>query len=388
MQANVSSKLAHRIWGGVIAVITIVVIGYIVTRIPRTISIFVLATLIALGNYPVTSRLERYMPRAAAIAVVFGGMSATMVITAFLILPATFAQMQSLVSNAPDYTTALVAALERFEETMRNRFGAELMSNAITTLETEIPTKIETLLSLTVGSLGSIVVGTANAFFIGISAVILSFFLLAQGKSVADGLIGLLPHSRREHGSRLLHEVVHIFGSFVAGQVILCSIVGVACWLFLLPLHFQFALLVGILCGVLYAVPYLGMLVAQVIAAVLAIPQGTGMVLWVTVVIFVIARVADSVLGPKVMSDAVGVSPIGVMFASFAGGEAFGLPGLLLGIPAAALVKVLFEYFVTPYIVRLQLNDAEHEAAIAPATLEIEDDVLADEAIATSTPVR
>ena len=69
------------------------------------------------------------------------------------------------------------------------------------------------------------------------------------------------------------------------------------------------------------------------------------------------ARVADSVLVPKIMSESVGVSPIGVMFAVFAGGELFGIPGLLLGIPAAALVKVLFKYFVQPYVLRMQSAD-------------------------------
>jgi len=45
------------------------------------------------------------------------------------------------------------------------------------------------------------------------------------------------------------------------------------------------------------------------------------------------------------------------MFAVFAGGELFGVPGLLLGIPAAAMVKVLFKFFVQPYILRMQLGD-------------------------------
>jgi predicted PurR-regulated permease PerM len=116
--------------------------------------------------------------------------------------------------------------------------------------------------------------------------------------------------------------------------------------------HFGFALLVAVVCAIGYGVPFFGMIVAQVIAAVLALPQGTGMVVYVTVAIFVIARIADSVLVPKIMADAVGVSPIGVMFAVFAGGELFGLPGLLLGIPAAALIKILWRYFVTPWIHR------------------------------------
>ncbi len=76
-----------------------------------------------------------------------------------------------------------------------------------------------------------------------------------------------------------------------------------------------------------------------------------------------IARIADSVLAPKIMADAVGVSPIAVMFASFAGGELFGLWGLILGIPAAALVRVLFTYFALPWI-RAQQVEPPHPAEV------------------------
>ena len=70
--------------------------------------------------------------------------------------------------------------------------------------------------------------------------------------------------------------------------------------------------------------------------------------IWVQVIVFTVARVADNLLVPKVMSESVGVSPIVVMFAVFAGGELFGLPGLLLGIPAAALAKVAWRFFRAP----------------------------------------
>jgi predicted PurR-regulated permease PerM len=129
-------------------------------------------------------------------------------------------------------------------------------------------------------------------------------------------------------------------------------------WVALLPLHFTFALLVAVICGLGYAVPFVGMIVAHILAAVLAAPQGGPMIASVTIVIFLIARIADNLLVPKIMSNSVGVSPIGVMFAVFAGGELFGIPGLLLGIPAAALIKVLFKYFVQPYIARMQVGDA------------------------------
>jgi predicted PurR-regulated permease PerM len=124
-----------------------------------------------------------------------------------------------------------------------------------------------------------------------------------------------------------------------------------------------------VICALGYAVPFVGMLVAQIAAALLAVPQGTGMVIWVTVAIFVVARVADNVLTPKIMEKSVGVSPITVMFAVFAGGELFGFPGLIFGIPAAALLKVLFGYFVQPYIVRMQSREAAEPVVEAEAVV-------------------
>src|SRR5262249_11898871 len=97
---------------------------------------------------------------------------------------------------------------------------------------------------------------------------------------------------------------------------------------------------------------FVGMLVAQVVGAVLAAPQGWGMIWEVSIIIFVVARVSDNVLVPKIMGPSVGVSPIAVMFGVFAGGEMFGLPGLVLGIPAAALAKVLWRIFVRPWLTR------------------------------------
>ena len=230
------------------------------------------------------------------------------------------------------------------------------------------------MFTMTLESLGTILLTTANAMAIGISALILSVFFLAQGRYVRSGLLRLVPPARRERTAELLFEISSIFGHYVAGQVFLCAIVGAAVWVALAPAHFAFALLVAVVSAIGYAVPFFGMVVAQLVAAALAIPQGTGMVLYVSAAIFIIGRVADSVLVPKIMGESVGVSPIAVMFAVFAGGELFGLWGLILAIPAAALVRVLFQFFVLPLIVRMEGGDAtvpEPRADAGPPIVEV-----------------
>lgn len=351
--------VARRIAAISVAVLVLVVAAFIAVRIPRTIAIFLVAAFIAFGAAPLVQRLEKWMPRGAAIAVVYVGLMVGLVLLALVIVPITYAQILALVGHTSEYVEASQTGVAHLEAFVRARLGDRVALPTFGQMQAQVGERVGAIFTVTIASIGNIVLGTLNAFLVGASALILSVFLLWQGREVRGGVLALLPVSRRAETNALLVEVASIFGHFVAGQLALCAIVGAVVWACLAPAHFAFALLVAVICGLGYAVPFFGMIVAQVIAAVLAIPQGTGMVIYVSVAIFVIARVADSVLVPKIMADAVGVSPIAVMFAVFAGGELFGLPGLILGIPAAALMRVLFTYFVLPWIVRSQNPDLE-----------------------------
>ena len=308
------------------------------------------------------------MPRALAIAIVYLGLLGALIVILVIVVPVSFGQLQALLLNSPDYVVASQRFVVNIESLIHARFP-HLPMPGLADLENQVGQRVAGILSVVITSAGSIALQAIGALFIGVSSLILSIFFLARGRGVLRSLLVFVPPARRESMQMLGVEIVSIFGHFVAGQAALSAIVGVSVWIVLALSHFQFALLVGVVCGLAYSIPFVGMLVAQVLAALLALPQGPGMVIWVSVAIFVIARIGDNVLVPKIMSESVGVSPIGVMFAVFAGGELFGVPGLLLGIPAAALVKVLFRFFVTPYLARYEAANIFEEQQ--PATVHV-----------------
>jgi predicted PurR-regulated permease PerM len=367
----------------VVAVVIVVVVGLLfAARIPRTISIFLIAAFVAFGAHPLVKRLEIRFPRPAAIAFVYTGLLSALVVLALVIIPVAYGQVLVLVGHAPQYVTASQDAVARSESALRDLLGNRVPLPSYAEVQVEVGSRVSAFLAAAVASVGTIVVGAVTALIVGTSALILSVFFLLHGREVGDSILAFIPPKRRPRVSAMMQELVEVFGHFVAGQALLCAIVGAAVWLLLFPSHFAFALLVAVICALGYAIPFVGMLVAQVVAALLAIPQGAGMVIWVTIAIFVVSRVADSVLVPRIMAQSIGVSPIAVMFAVFAGGELFGLPGLILGIPAAALVKVVFGYFVRPYIIRMQSAEA--------ATVEIHVEVAGaagEEAPTLSEPV-
>ncbi|HTW86244.1 MAG TPA: AI-2E family transporter [Candidatus Sulfotelmatobacter sp.] len=349
-----SSTLVRRTVTVIVVAIVLVAATLFAARIPHTISIFVIAAFIAFGAHPLVKQLERFMPRPAGIAIVYAGLLGLMLLLALVIVPVGYGQILVLVQNAPQYIQAGQNLVVDAEHTIRNVFGNRVALPSYAQIETAVGDQVRSLMVETLTQFGAIVVGVVGALVVGTSALILSVFFLLQAREVRDGILAFVPPGRRLRAAALVHELAEVFGHYVAGQALLCTIVGVAVWVLLAPFHFQFALLVGLVCGIGYAIPFVGMLVAQILAALLAVPQGTGMVVWVTVAIFVVGRIGDNLLVPKIMAESLGVSPITVMFAVFAGGELFGVPGLLLGIPAAALLRVLFRYFVQPYVVRMQ----------------------------------
>jgi len=339
-------------------ILALVVLAFLFAEhIPRTIAVFLIGAFIAFGVQPLVVRLQkRKIPRSLAIAIVFAGLLLIIAIGLTLVVPLAIAQTQALVTNAPSYVAQTQTWLGSAEQWVRDRFPSVAIPTNNFDIGQLTGSHMSAFATSTISSLSAIVLNTFTAFFVGFSALMLSFFFLANDKQVSDSFCSMFPESKRGTARKLSAEIAELFGSYISGQVIVSAITGIVVAAGSAIVGFKFALLLGIITAVAYAIPIFGMLVAQIVALVLCAPQGAACVIWVQVIMFGMARISDNVLVPKIMGDSVGVSPIGVMFAVFAGGELFGLPGLILGIPAAALIKILWRYFVTPWLHR-QMDD-------------------------------
>jgi len=83
----VSSTVTRRIVVGSIVIVVALALIYVALKIPRTLTVFLIASFIAFGAYPLTSRLEKRMPRAAAIAIVYLGLLGALVVVLLLVVP-------------------------------------------------------------------------------------------------------------------------------------------------------------------------------------------------------------------------------------------------------------------------------------------------------------
>jgi predicted PurR-regulated permease PerM len=350
VQKAVSGDLWRRVGLIVGGVVLLACAYWVAVHIPKTIAIFVIAAFIAFGVQPIAARLERRMAKPWAIAIVFTGLLLVIGIFLVIVVPLTISQGQLLVANLPGYATTAQNWLLGAEASLEQHFptvkipASELNFGKLGTAQ------IAAVVTTAVASIGAIALNTATGLFIAFSAIILSIFFLLNDSQIAETFASLFPPKRRDTARKLAAEVTALFGNYISGQVIVSAITGAVIAILTAIIGFKFSLIIGIISGVAYAIPVVGMLIAELIAVPMCAPQGLWMIIWVQVIMFGMARISDNVLVPKIMGQSVGVSPIASLFAVFAGGELFGIPGLILGIPAAALLKILWRYFGAPWI--------------------------------------
>jgi predicted PurR-regulated permease PerM len=350
VQTAVGGDSWRRIGRIAAAIAVAVALIWFASRIPKTIAIFVIAAFIAFGVQPVARRLERRMPKWLAVGICFLGLLLAVAVLIVIVVPLTINQVQLLAANIPGYANTAQGWVTGFESSLEQRFPTLKLPDYGLSLGKVGTAQMTAFISGMLASLGTIAINVSTGFFMAFSAVILSIFFLLNDSQIAEWFASLFPPVRRDTARNLAAEVTEVFGSYISGQVIVSALTGAVIAAATAIIGFKFSLIIGIVSAVAYAIPVIGMLVAEVIAVPMSAPQGVWMIVWVQVIMFGMARISDNVLVPKIMGHSAGVGPIGSMFAVFAGGELLGIPGLILGIPAAALIKILWRYFVAPWI--------------------------------------
>jgi len=185
---------------------------------------------------------------------------------------------------------------------------------------------------------GGFLAAVAGAVMVPVFAA----YLLYDFDRIIEGARDLVPTRYRDLVVDIARDVDGILGEFIRGQLIVMIILAVLYSLAYLVLGVRLAVLIGVVAGLLSFIPYLGGGVALVLAVVMTLVYwtGWGQLIAVVVAYSIIQLLEGFVITPRVVGDKVGLSAVWVLFALLVGGELFGFMGVLLALPAAAVVKI------------------------------------------------
>jgi len=224
---------------------------------------------------------------------------------------------------------------------------------------------------LGVGKSGGVLAAAVISLFL---IPILTFYMLRDWDSFIIHVGALVPQSQRETVFELARETDDVLGAFLRGQVLVMLALATIYTLGLSIVGLKYAIAIGVVAGLVSFVPYLGFVFGIGLAGLtVALEPNPLWNLVGVVATFTIAQMIEgSYLTPKLVGNRIGLHPVIVIFAVAAGGQLFGFFGILLALPAAAVLSVLVRFAYSNYLrehpeVAEELQEAATDAADSEA---------------------
>lgn len=182
---------------------------------------------------------------------------------------------------------------------------------------------------------------TFNVLTYTLYVIFVGIFLAANPSMYRNGLLRLIPESRRNRANEVISEIVTALRWWLLGQLfsmtIIGSLTGIALWLLGMP----FALALGILAGILEFIPYVGPLLTGAIAALLAFVDSPTQALYILLIYAAIQQFEGNLLLPIVHRYTISLPPALTLTAVLVAGLLFGFVGVLVATPLLAVAMVL-----------------------------------------------
>ncbi|WP_341783969.1 AI-2E family transporter [Lactococcus formosensis subsp. formosensis] len=219
-------------------------------------------------------------------------------------------------------------------------------------------------------SLSTFTFTLASQLFRIVVGIIISIYLLLYKESILQIIFRFGKISvKQEHLQAIkyyLRQTDIIFYKFISTQFIDTCIIWVLSTLLLLLLHVTgvahnpFSVALGLLIGICNMIPYFGSIFASIVAMIIAFFTGGWEAGLVTIVMLIILQQIDgNIIGPKLMSGALNVNPIIVIISISIGGAYFGVIGMFVAVPIAALLKIIFIEYLEAKESKLSLAQQE-----------------------------
>lgn len=331
--------------------------------------------------------LGRPVSWTAAVAMVFATLPVLMGCALYFAVPLVTQQVETITNNMPQQVDKMQRAAFYWQARFDRAQLPQKVRQHVQNMLDQGVTRLGDSMGNIVSGMTNFLLGAAWWIMFGLMALFISMFMLLYMPTMAGPFYDAVPDAYRADVQQLADEINLIFGGFVKGTAILSLISGTVVFLLLTTVltiaswagvpgftPFQYSLVMGLVAVVTYPIPIVGLVVLGIVGGVLAYLDNGGFMYVLTVMAIsgTTALSVDRFVSPRLMSNAMGVSPLFVMFAAVAGAEFMGFWGMLLGVPVAAALKLVFRWvrirFLVPLPSSAEIGGAPRVAALEPVT--------------------
>ena len=314
------------------------VLWQVVSPILHTLVLFGLAAVLAFAlSGPVDMLTPRVGNRILAIVAVYLLVGVLVVGGIILIAGPFVRQASDLASALPQYANDLQARAPEVQTTL-GQYGIQtdldqLKAQAASAVEQGGTDVLKNLVG-TLAEVGGMILDI-------VLALVISLYLLVDGPRFGERSLAIIPPQHRAKALFLQDNVSRVLGGYLRGQLTLALIIGLLAGVGTALLGLPYAVVLGVLAGLFELVPMFGPILSVIPAVLVALFMPFPTVVWVLLFFLAIQQLENNVLAPRISGHAVGLHPLGAMFALLAGFQLAGLLGGLFAVPLAGVLWVL-----------------------------------------------
>lgn len=381
------------------SIIGILIVGWVLLWALLKIRIIfpplVLAVLILYLLNPVVTRLERRrVPRllGAVMAYVFVLGGITLLLMA--VVPLVADQIEEVSDRWPDYRGEIISFVDDTASNIEERLDTDIDTAQVSCLLgadeevgeghvsdarcDEVTEDVREAVLSHAGRITEIGSSLLEALLVFILGPLIAFYLLVDLPHLQKDLKNLVPASHRTEVADLASKVGGAVGGFFRGQLLVALLVGVLSAVGFQLIGLPFWLLIGAIAGFFNLIPLVGPYIGGALGFIIGtISSGVGLGLKAALVELIVQQIDNHIISPNVMKRVVNLHPVTVMLSILAGGTLAGFWGVLLGVPAVAVIKLLLGHMWQTRVLGSQVSPNVEPTGREPPS------VVAD---ATATP--
>lgn len=311
---------------------------------------FLIAFALAYLFDPVVDKFQtKKISRTYSIIIIIFFIVGSLVSFGLFVIPQFVTEVETLGKTLPSYY--------EFRESFRlswsgvfDRFGIDL-NHLFQTIEAQSRQKFsEFILYFSAGaegigsSLSSIVTQLINLIIIPFA----TFYFLRDFDRNMTYLRGKIPDRHKERAEKIYSRINTILSLYIRGKILVAFIIALITWVLLLVFQINFALIIALLAGFLSLIPYVGSILKFGIGILLGLMNPDPVTSEIVIIsVLLLVEILDMVIiSPKVIGEKLGIHPVLLIFSLFVFAKVLGIIGLLIAIPATAILKVfLLEWY-------------------------------------------
>lgn len=331
--------------------IALAISGWVLYQLAPVLTPFIAAGLLAYIGDPLADRLQRLrFPRTLAVVAVFLLTFLFLGLLILLVGPLVKQQISALFSALPSIMAKIEQDwLPQIAGWLRIEPGDDVGLSAFLSRYSDMAGSWAGKALSSVSSTGGMLATAVMSLFL---IPILTFYLLRDWDFIVAHLGAVIPDSQRDTVVKLARETDDVLGAFLRGQLLVMIALAIIYSLGLSLVGIKFAIAIGVVSGLVSFVPYLGFVFGIALASLTVAlePEPLWLLLGVLATFTIAQMLEGTILTPKLVGDQIGLHPVLVIFAIAAGGQLFGFFGILLALPAAAVLSVLVRFAYSRYL--------------------------------------